>query len=284
MTRRRDMRQRMQRLEVIRKILGAMKSLAYMETSKLTHLIDNQRLVVETIEQAAADFLSFHPYPFTVNELPRVFIIIGSERGFCGDLNEKLLHYVESQTVDSEVIRSALIAVGYRIGTKLHGHPLLAAEIEGADTAEEIDRVLAKIVDTLDGLRDRHGPLNLAVLYLRHETDEVTTKPLLPPFSESAEKRPGFTVPPMLYLKPRDFLLKLVDQFVPAALHEILYASLMAENRRRVQHLDGALRHLDRRLDDLGRKDRQLRQEEIIEEIEVILLGSSGTPGATTFK
>ena len=73
----------------------------------------------------------------------------------------------------------------------------------------------------------------------------------------------------------------LKDQQVPY-LHEILYASLLAENRRRVQHLDGALRHLDRRLDDLKRKDRRLRQEEIIEEIEVILLGSSGTPGATS--
>jgi F-type H+-transporting ATPase subunit gamma len=277
MTRRHEMRQRMQRVEEIRKILGAMKSLAYMETRKLTHRIENQQLVVQTIEQAAADFLSFHPYPSAVNELPRVFIVIGSERGFCGDLNQKLLHCLEYRTTDSEAARSALIAVGYRIGAKLQGHPLLAAAIEGADTAEEIDRVLARIVDTLAGLRDRYGPVSLSAVYLSHETDEVTTEPLLPPFEESAENGPGFTVPPLLYLQPQDFLLRLVDQFLLAALHEILYASLMAENRRRVQHLDGALRHLDRRLDDLRRKDRQLRQEEIIEEIEVILLGSAET-------
>lgn len=282
MTRRRDLRQRMQSLEEIHKILGAMKSLAYMETRKLTHRIENQHLVVQTIEQAAADFLSFHPYPFSVEERPRVLIIIGSERGFCGDLNEKLLHYLESRTMDSEPARFALIAVGYRIGAKLHGHPLLAAAIEGADTAEEIDRVLARIVDTLAGLRDRYGPVSLSALYLNHETDDVTTEPLLPPFEEFAENEPSFTVPPLLYLEPQDFLFRLVDQYLLAALHEILYASLMAENHRRVRHLDGALRHLDRRLDDLQRKDRQLRQEEIIEEIEVMLLESAEVPGAPT--
>ena len=119
--------------------------------------------------------------------------------------------------------------------------------------------------------------MSLSAVYLSHETDEVMTEPLLPPFEESVENGPSLTVPPLLYLQPQDFLLRLVDQFLLAALHEILYASLMAENRRRVQHLDGALRHLDRRLDDLRRKDHQLRQEEIIEEIEVILLGSAET-------
>lgn len=49
----------------------------------------------------------------------------------------------------------------------------------------------------------------------------------------------------------------------------------MAETQRRVAHLDNAVRHLDERLDALQRRSNQLRQEEIIEEIEVILLGAA---------
>ena len=49
----------------------------------------------------------------------------------------------------------------------------------------------------------------------------------------------------------------------------------MVENHRRVQHLENATHHLDNKTDELKHKINALRQEEIIEEIEVILLNSS---------
>jgi len=42
-----------------------------------------------------------------------------------------------------------------------------------------------------------------------------------------------------------------------------------------VRHLEGAVRHLDDRSSALRRKCNALRQEEIIEEIEIILLSAS---------
>lgn len=65
-----------------------------------------------------------------------------------------------------------------------------------------------------------------------------------------------------------------MEQYLFATLHEIAYVSLMAENQRRLRHLDGAVRHLDEQSAVLARRSNSLRQEEIIEEIEVILLGS----------
>ena len=49
----------------------------------------------------------------------------------------------------------------------------------------------------------------------------------------------------------------------------------MAENERRVQHLNAAVDHLDEKSLDLQRRANALRQEEIIEEIEVILLSGA---------
>jgi len=48
-----------------------------------------------------------------------------------------------------------------------------------------------------------------------------------------------------------------------------------------MQHLDQAGHHIERQLDDLGKRRNALRQEEIIEEIEVILLTSElvSSPG-----
>ena len=66
----------------------------------------------------------------------------------------------------------------------------------------------------------------------------------------------------------------LTDHYLFAVLHEIFYISLMAENQRRLQHLEGAVKHLDDETVNLRRKSQIYRQEEITEEIEVILLNS----------
>ena len=54
----------------------------------------------------------------------------------------------------------------------------------------------------------------------------------------------------------------------------MLYTSLMAENQQRVAHLEGAVKHLDDESAELVRQCNTLRQAEIIEEIEVILLSA----------
>lgn len=280
MNRRRYLLTQTHTLEEMHKILGAMKNLAYIETGKLTQRIENQVLVLENILQIAADFLAFHPDPFTHRWHAHVLIAIGSERGFCGDFNDKLLRHLDEVTASPESAYTALISVGYRIGAKLEHHPLRAAAIEGAATTEEIERVLTLMVDEIAALRDAGSPLRLSCLHLGGATGEAMIESLLPPFQEKKAGGASYSTPPLLYLPPQDFFQQLVDQYLLAALHKILYESLMVENQHRLRHLDGALRHLEQRLEQMRQRDRQLRQEEIIEEIEVILLGSTGDGSA----
>jgi F-type H+-transporting ATPase subunit gamma len=66
----------------------------------------------------------------------------------------------------------------------------------------------------------------------------------------------------------------LLDHYLYSVL-EIIYVSLMAENLKRVRHLEAAVRHLYEKSIALLRKSNALRQEEITEEIEVILLSTA---------
>jgi F-type H+-transporting ATPase subunit gamma len=77
-----------------------------------------------------------------------------------------------------------------------------------------------------------------------------------------------------LNLESAAFLADLIEQLVFAVLHETFYVSLMAENHSRLQHLEGAIKHLDDETINLHRKSQIYRQEEITEEIEVILLNT----------
>jgi F-type H+-transporting ATPase subunit gamma len=75
-------------------------------------------------------------------------------------------------------------------------------------------------------------------------------------------------------------LLDLAEHYLLACLHEILYTSLLVENQSRVTHLTDAVNHLDDKLASLAHQSNALRQEEITEEIEVILLNSAEIVGS----
>ena len=280
MSRRRQVETHRRRLGEIRDIMNSMKSLAYMETRKLSRFIDAQRAVVREIRRAADDFLGF--FPELLPRLPGgapLCLVIGSERGFCGDFNEQLLQRMESCPGSG----GGLILVG----TKLHGlvesgRPVVE-KLEGADVVEDVEAVLTRILDVLAAHYEVSGPGPLTVAYQDPEVEGVVLERLLPPFGDGGAPTPVFAHAPVLNLSPADFLSELADHYLLTAIHGILFSSLMAENYRRVRHLEGAVRHLDEKTSDLARRANVLRQEEIIEEIEVILLSAAtltGEPGA----
>ncbi|MDX2481589.1 MAG: FoF1 ATP synthase subunit gamma [Desulfuromusa sp.] len=275
MTKRQDLEHHRHSLGEIREIMNSMKTLAFMETRKLTRFLNAQQAVVRTIEDMAADFLSFHPETLPeIDEKNRIYLLIGTERGFCGDFNQSLLHHLELTFKTHPCGEPLLIAVGHKLHTLIENKVGIITLVDGANVVEEVIIVLNQVVQTLSSLQKKHGILTLYGLYHSGNSGVVIQK-LLPSFQHYLLRPAHFPHPPELNLPPADFLLELAEQYLFAALHEILYTSLMAENRNRVAHLDGAVKHLDDKSEELSRQSNALRQEEIIEEIEVILLSGS---------
>lgn len=274
---RRKLEEHRRSIEEIRDIMNSMKTLAYMETRKLDHLLDTQHAVVNSIKTVAADFVSAYPEAMPKMQAAReVYLVVGSERGFCGDFNETLLRHLEPTQQDKQSKDfPMLVAIGGKLHASLVNDSYVAARLDGASVVEEVETVLTRVVDTLATLQTQYGTLTLYALYHAVDDDTLVTQQLLPPFQDFLDRPPGFSLPPVLNLKPTDFLIELSDHYLFAALHEIFYVSLMAENRRRVQHLEGAVKHLDEESDELRRQSNARRQEEIIEEIEVILLSAA---------
>lgn len=276
MTRRRDIEAHRATLDEINEIMNSMKSLAYMETRKLENLLETQHAIVEGIETMAADFLGFFPETLAHAErTTNVCVLVGSERGFCGNFNESLARNLDTRREQPASETPFLIAVGRKLHQLLENDSRLCATIDGASTADELTDVIKRLVDAIAAMQRQHGALSVSVLH--HSLDErgIVLNRLIPSFERFRNERRHFPYPPLLNLEPRDFFIEITDQYVFAALHEVLYASLMAENHRRVRHLEGAVRNLEERSSALRRKCNALRQEEIVEEIEVILLSAS---------
>jgi F-type H+-transporting ATPase subunit gamma len=256
--------------------MNSIKTLAYIESRKLGRFLDAQRAVVTHIETIAADFLGFHSetLPQARKAIP-VYLLLGSERGFCGDFNQALLRQLESHVHEARIDAPRLIATGDKLGNHLAGDSRVITCIAGANVVEEIGKPLTLIINTLTELQVKEGAVSLTVLYHEPDRDQVVTTQVLPPFEQYRNTVPHFSHSPVLNLPPATFLAELIDHYLFATLHKIMYVSMMAENTRRVRHLEGAVQHLDDKTANLLHQSNALRQEEVIEEIEVILLNAS---------
>jgi F-type H+-transporting ATPase subunit gamma len=277
MTRRRTLEQRRHSIGEIRNIMNSMKTLAYLEIRKLGRFLDAQRAVVAHVETVAADFLGFHSdlLPPPDDSAQPVCLLLGSERGFCGDFNEALLERLEAFVEAERVVSPRVMVVGHKLGARLEADPRVAAAFDGATTVGEVEKTLHAITRALGVLQAQHGMLSLSVFHHDPEQEQVIITGVLPCFEQCRDTEPQFTHAPLVHLSPQAFLGALLDHYLYSVLHEIIYVSLMAENLRRVRHLEGAVRHLDEKSTALLRKCNALRQEEIIEEIEVILLSAA---------
>ncbi len=276
MSRRREIEARIEALGDIGKIMRSMKNLSYMETRKLARFLDSQRRVVAGIDAAARDFLAH--WPELLKAIPGarvVYVLIGAERGFCGSFDEEVLTCLERETA-AAAEQPLLIAVGARLAGALGRDPRLAESLAGASAAEEVPAVLSRLVQGLNRLTSDLGPPRLSVIHWDAETEQVVSFLVLPPFQfGGARAATPHPFPPALNLRPERFLTLLLEHYLFSALHELLYGSLMAEHQQRVRHLEGALRRVDDRIQELTLRRNSVRQEEITEEIELILLNRS---------
>jgi len=284
LTRRRELDERRFNLNEVHSIMNSMKTLAYRETHKLQQVIKAQKAVVDNINAIATDFIHFFPETLPPErKTTNVFLLIGSERGFCGNFNESILQDIKSRMAEDQENNPILVTVGYKLYTTVKTDYPVFENIDGANTVEEVESVLMRIIDTLYKLQTNHPVISLFAIYQTREQPDIKktnnsairVRQLLPAFQQhNKNKPPDFSLAPAVNLSPSDFMMELTDHYLFATLHEILYSSLLTENHQRVQHLDGALQHLEEKNNELRSQSNRLRQEEIIEEIEVILLSS----------
>jgi F-type H+-transporting ATPase subunit gamma len=277
MSKRRDIEDQIRSLGEISAIMSAMKNLALMEIQKLTRLLAAQDRVVTSMQEAGADFLMFYPEALSPTDDGRpLYVVIGSERGFCGDFNEQLLAHVQERLQLMGDQGPVLLTVGQKVTARISAGQYVPISVEGASVAEEVQSVLIRVMDHIHELQRQEPsarPLTITVVSHASETDGAFSQ-TLQPFELPPGKTTRFADPPLLNLPPPVFLAELIDLYFYSFLHKIFYSALLAENRARVSHLEGAIQRLEKEISELELKRNILRQEEITEEIELLMLSA----------
>lgn len=262
MSRSNELHLHIHQLEEIRSILNAMKNLALMAVHKFTQLQLLQSQVVAHIEENSAIFLTTYPQFMADSPRQPVYLVFGSERGFCGDFNEQLLDSLANQPC------AGIIAIGNRLIARVENYNYKRiVNLNGINVVEEVLPLLEQLMLQINPFATDG---KLIAVYHDVNSNQVKHRQILP-LSFPIQTKEDL---PFLNLSPERFFSKMLEQYLLAALHEIIYLSSLSENRIRLRHLEGAVQHLDQQTQKLHHKSQIYRQEEITEEIEVILLNA----------
>jgi len=278
MSKRAHIRRHLGALEDIGGIMGAMKNISLMETHKLARFLTNQHRVLDAIAATAEDFLSHHPEigPPPSAGASDIIVAIGSQRGFCGDFNESIARAVRRHLRESAAQPPGVLVVGRRLAAALGKEPRIITSFDGPGVTDEVQPVLLHLMNSMTELQAKAGrnePFAVTVFAHCEGESEVGARSILP-VPHTGSFAPRFPFPPLLNLESRAFFSQLAHHYVWAQMHDVFYGSLMVENRRRLQHLEGATQRIRDNVSGLQQKYNLLRQEEITEEIEVILLSN----------
>ena len=274
MGRYRRVEQQRSQLRELHEIISSMKTLSQLELHKLNAVVQPRRAMGRVMEQVVSEFLHFYPRPVEKKQGKALWLLVGSERGFCGDFNNVLIRHLLHEFPECREEPQRVLAVGRKLWLRLEEALPGFIPLPGTSVGDELTLTLESLVrETRDQLLQQRTTA-LHLICHGEEQGEVYTRRLLP-LEKSTHVVVG-TAAPVLQMTPDTFFSTLLPRYLYLTLTELFTISLLAENHYRVQHLEGAVNRLEERVELLGGRARALRQEEITDEIETILLGSGG--------
>jgi len=264
MTSQRQFAQKGQVYRQLDKILSAMKAFAYAEVRKLEGQMAAHQALLARYRGAIHRLTQLGQMPAAQQQVP-LLILIGTERGFCGDINRRLLQRAR-QALAGEA--AELVVLGSRLVNLFDRRELLAA-LDGASNAEEVEPLVESLLNQLLHLERPNLLLNTRLVFFDDREDRVEVSPLFLPAAPEP-KQPGLPAgqPPLLYEPVEGLLARLVPEYVFSMIFFCVRSALLSENRRRLTHMDSATRHLGEISQQLALKANQFRQETVIQEIE----------------
>ena len=239
-------------------IVSAMKNLAQVELHRVAKAESLQQAAFSTTLQAMAALACGHPDIFESASGQSLLILLGSERGFCGGFNERVARHFNAVEADADVV----LVVGSRLAAKLDD----SVPVRLFTAPSTVDEVLPCVQQILDLMARQTLPASVNLVV--HGRGGIEQVALLPRPAWPQNPPPQV---PVLNLPPAVLREELQWQCLYQGLMLYLLGSLKTENRMRLQQMEGAREHLEELTRALRLRINALRQQEIVEEIEVIL-------------
>ena len=268
-----DIAARIHSVQQLSSVIGAMRGIAAARAREARERVQGVQAYAATVGTAIGQALALAEDGGGRGPRDRrdghLVIALCSEQGFAGAFNKRVLDVAENLLKADGAHGRELLLLG--------GRGLMAAEERGlavgwsASMVAHVDEVGALADRVTDQLYARLGSgraTRVNVVHAAPSLGEVhVVDRSLAPFDFARFARARNPSPPIITMPPQILLVQLAQEYVFAELCEALSLSLAAENEARMRAMTAAKSNVAKMLDELVARSRQLRQEEITNEI-----------------
>lgn len=217
----------------------------------------------------------------TVGSGTRRMVVLFSEHGFVGALND---HLLDAAVERSRVLGAELVAVGAR-GVRLCRERRVAI-LDGGPmptTVAAVQSTAQRLIEVLFGPVAEGRVAEMYVVFGEHKPP-VAWAPrelrLFPPEVAAAEKGPD-DAPPIHTLDARSLAARAIEEYALAQVSWAVGEAFASEQAARFVAMDSAHHHIEDKLSELAGLERRLRQEAITNEILEIAAGAECSEGTS---
>jgi F-type H+-transporting ATPase subunit gamma len=256
-------------------VIGAMRGVAAARSREAREGLDGIRAFAQVIAAAIGQALAFLPQAERAGYTRRdsgaeAVVALCAEQGFAGAFSERVLDVAVKPAEAEQRPRQELLLLGDR-GLMVAGDRGVVVDWS-APMVAHVAQVAALAGRVADALYERLEDGRIARVRIVHAvpgpslTVEVVQKTILP-FDFDRFPLASKAVAPLLTLPPSVLLARLAEEYVFAELCEAVMLSFAAENEARMRAMMAARTNVANKLDALIARSRQVRQEEITNEI-----------------
>lgn len=253
-------------LEDLHDLVDALRTMAASQTREASEALAGTRRYRAIVERTIACALALPHAAGAADGDGRVLIALGSEHGFVGGFNQRIVERAAKARRPDE----RLILVGQRGAMRAGENRLTVDDVLPMTTH------VAGIAASARRLADRLGPVREArVVFAAARAggqSEVVVQTLLPVAPTPVVADTAY--PPLHHLPAQDLLDRLFGELLFAECAHALMESLASENGARLHAMEAASRNIGSRLDQLRQQERMVRQEEITADLLEIVSGA----------
>jgi F-type H+-transporting ATPase subunit gamma len=267
-----QLRQRIKAIETIKKITHAMRLIAMSSHSRLknkqepfTVYINNLKILFGRIQQAAPHWINPIMHPDVQENTRSLVILIGSQKGLCGNFNTTLFH----QFVKNTAQRTDVIVIGKKaidfISTRHYG-PIIAVYEKCS-----LQNLFAIAQSIMQEITQAQPIYTSVILHSNILQNFFTQKPHMTkiiPFVMPSSEENNTQVQEYLWEQSATTILdSLLQQYLETEIQYCLFQSLLAEQAARFISMDSSTRNAESLLDVSKLEYNKLRQAKITKEL-----------------
>lgn len=221
------------------------------------------------IQKSATDWKS--PLTVTADQQNPLVILIGSQRGLCGNFNTVLFHFFEksiAKPLDQQG-KIPVIVVGKKALNYVEENPLFSMVAQFPDLhAKTIGTIAHQILHIITTHQPQFSPVTVFSNRLKTFFVQKPQEQVLIPFSSAqTDKQPTSNIEYYWEQNPKELLDQLAYQTIEAQLYYLIFESLLAEHAARFISMDNATRNAQSLLEENQLQYNKLRQAKITKEL-----------------